>query len=287
MSLVNLKTILNDAHRHRYAVGAFNVVNNIISEAVAEAAVETRSPVIFNVAEVHLPYMNLEQFCPYLLNLARMLDVPVCLNFDHGLTIENIRRAIDVGFTSIMFDGSHYEFEENMKRTHQVVEMCHPHGISVEAELGAVGGDEGGRLLGAADPSKYTDLQQAKVFVKETGVDALAVAIGNSHGRYKGEPDLDFERLNALNLSLDVPLVLHGGSGLSASDFRTSIEHGIAKVNYFTGMSEAALKTSKAFFDQPLTHYNDYLELNTRVKNSVRADVKKQMELFGSTGKAL
>ena len=184
-----------------------------------------------------------------------------------------------------MFDGSHYDLEENIEKTKQVVEMCHPNNISVEAELGAVGGDEGGKLVGAADPSKYTDLNQAVEFVNATKVDALAVAIGNSHGKYKGEPDLDFDRLSELNKALGIPLVLHGGSGIRDDDFRRSIQLGISKINYFTGMSEAALRSVENFMKKDLENYNNFLLLMEQVKLSVKADVENQMRIFGSAYK--
>jgi fructose-bisphosphate aldolase class II len=185
-----------------------------------------------------------------------------------------------------MFDGSHLDFDENVKQTREVVKMCHAVNISVEGELGAVGGAEGGGLVGKADPSKYTDVVQAKEFARQTGVDALAVAIGNSHGKYKGEPDLDFQRLKAIRDAVAVPLVLHGGSGISAADFRNAISLGIAKINFFTGMSEAAIQTTTSYVQRIGTQYNDYPMMMKEVKESVAAVVAEQMEIFGSTGKA-
>lgn len=286
MALVTLKEILKDSKENKYAVGAFNVVDTVFLDSVLETAEEQNSPVILNVAEVHLPYINFKSLSAAILKAIDGLDIPVCLNLDHGLTTENIKKAIDYGFSSIMFDGSHYDFEENIAKTKEVVSLCKPHNISVEAELGAVGGAEGGELIGEANPAKYTDLEEAKVFVKETNIDALAVAIGNSHGKYKGIPKLDFDRLNDLNNAIDTPLVLHGGSGISDEDFRTAISMGIAKINFFTGMSQVALETSKAFFNNELLHYNDYLELNKSVKNEVKKVVKGQMDIFGSIKKA-
>lgn len=186
-----------------------------------------------------------------------------------------------------MFDGSHLEFEENIRQTREVVAMCRQKNISVEAELGAVGGAEGGGLVGTADPAKYTDINQAAIFVEQTGIDALAVAIGNSHGRYKGEPELDFERLWAIRDAVNIPLVLHGGSGISDADFRKAIALGIAKINFFTGMSEAALETTAEYIDASGTQYNDYLKMVNQVKESVATVVAEQMEIFGSKGKAL
>lgn len=286
MPLVNLKTILSGAYQNKYAVGSFNLVNDMFLEAILGAAEETNSPVILSIGEAHLPFLKMENICPLILKLAEKSNVPVCLNFDHGLTFENIRRAIDNGFTSIMYDGSKYELAENIDKTNQVVDLCRPLNISVEAELGAVGGDEGGKLFGAPDPNKYTDLEQAVHFMEATGVDALAIAIGNSHGKYKGEPNLDFDRLDKINKTLGIPLVLHGGSGISDVDFRKSIQLGIAKINYYTGMSEVALKTVKAFMKEQLERYNDFLLMLQEVTLNVKEDVKHQMDVFGSLNRS-
>ena len=213
MALVTLRTILDKAYKNGYAVGAFNVINLNFLEAIVDAAREKKSPVILNIAEVHFPFVTMENIVPVVKAMAARERFDIALNLDHGLTMPAIQRAIANDFTSVMFDGSHLDFEENIKQTRNVVALCHAKGISVEAELGAVGGAEGGGLVGEADPAKYTAVDQAKTFVEKTGVDALAVAIGNSHGRYKGKPDLDFDRLRALRDAAGIPLVLHGGSG--------------------------------------------------------------------------
>lgn len=155
--------------------------------------------------------------------------IPVVLNLDHGLHFESVVQALRLGFSSVMFDGSTLGYEENVRQTREVVKMCHAVGVSVEAELGAVGGDEGGALYGHADESLFTDPQLARDFVDRTGIDALAVAIGNAHGKYRGEPKLDFPRLDAIRQQAAIPLVLHGGSGISDADFRRAIELGIHK----------------------------------------------------------
>jgi fructose-bisphosphate aldolase class II len=156
----------------------------------------------------------------------------------------------------------------------------------VEAELGAIGGAEGGGLMGAADPAKYTDIEQARRFVQETGVDALAVAIGNSHGHYKGPPQLDFDRLQAIRDVTNIPLVLHGGSGISTADFQKAISLGIAKINFFTGMSDAAIRATKNYVGQIGTQYNDYPMMMNTVRDSVSEVVAEQMEIFGSIGQS-
>jgi len=286
MTLVTLKTALDKAYRNGYAVGAFNVINLEFLEAIVTAARRSASPVILNIAEVHLPFVTLENIVPAIKEIARRERFDIVLNLDHGLTIPTIERAISLGFTSVMFDGSHLDFNENIRQTREVVEMCRPWNISVEAELGAVGGAEGGELVGKADPAKYTDISQARQFVRETGIDALAVAIGNSHGKYKGEPDLDFERLKAIREVAGIPLVLHGGSGISANDFRKAISLGIAKINFFTGMTEAAMKATGGYMSTAGQRYNDYPLMMNTVKEAVAQVVIEQMEIFGSRGKA-
>jgi fructose-bisphosphate aldolase, class II len=286
MTLVTLKTALDKAYKNGYAVGAFNVINMEFLEAITNAARRSASPVILNIAEVHLPFVTLENIVPAIKEIARRERFDIVLNLDHGLTFKTIERAVSLGFTSVMFDGSHLDFAENIRQTREVVDLCRPWNISVEAELGAVGGAEGGELMGKADPAKYTDISQAKQFVHETGIDALAVAIGNSHGKYKGEPDLDFERLKAIRDVAGIPLVLHGGSGISAADFRKAISLGIAKINFFTGMAEAAMHATSDYLSTAGQRYNDYPIMMNQVREQVSRVVAEQMEIFGSRGKA-
>jgi fructose-bisphosphate aldolase class II len=286
MALVTLKTILGKAYKNGYAVGAFNVINLTFLEAIIAAAQRTASPVILNIAEVHFPFVTMENIVPVIKEIVKRESFDIALNLDHGLTINAIERALANNFTSIMFDGSHLEFEENIRQTREVVKMCHARNISVEAELGAVGGAEGGGLVGEADPAKYTDIEQARRFVKETGIDALAIAFGNSHGRYKGPPKLDFDRLSAIRNAADIPLVLHGGSGISAADFKKAIALGIAKINFYTGMSDVAIQASKKHLGDIGERYNDYPMMMNAVKESVTQVVAEQMEIFGSIGQA-
>lgn len=286
MALINLKQNIDKAVHNKYAVGSFNVINLNFLEAVMDAALENNSPVIISIAEVHLPFVNLEHICPSIHRMAEIYNIPVTLNFDHGLTLKPIKRAIDNGFTSIMFDGSHLELNQNIDQTGAIVQLCKPHGISVEAELGAVGGAEGGELFGDVNPAKYTDVNQAVEFVNATGIDALAVAIGNSHGKYKGNPQLDFNLLKEIHLKTDTPLVLHGGSGISDDDFKKAISLGIGKINFFTGMSQIALQTTSDFMQGEMERYNDYALLMEEVKKNVKNCVKEQMDVFGSSAQA-
>lgn len=285
MALVPLHGMLQDARRGGYAVGAFNVVNLEFLEAIIETAETKRSPVILSIAEAHFPYVNLDNVCPLIVDTARRSAAPVALHLDHGVSDGAFLQAVRHGFTSVMFDGSKLSFEDNVAKTRQVIEICRPLGISVEAELGAVGGDEGDALGGLADPSLFTDPPLAKTFVEQTGVDALAVAIGNVHGKYRGEPQLDFARLERINELCGVPLVLHGGSGISEADFRRAISLGIAKINFYTGMSQAALAAASAFLTDG--RRSDYPLLMQAMKRAVAETVAEQMRVFGSVGKAV
>lgn len=288
MPLINLEHILAPALRGNYAVGAFNVINTDLLGAVVGAAERMRSPVILNLAEVHLAYVDIEVITPAIIARAQKATVPIVLNLDHGLTFDTVVKAVRCGFTSIMFDGSHLAYEENIAQTREVARLCHAVDVSVEAELGAVGGSEGGDLMGTIDPAMYTDPAQAEDFVKRTGIDALAVAIGNAHGKYRGVPKLDFERLSAIREKAGIPLVLHGGSGISDDDFRHAIGLGIAKINFFTGMAQAAIDTLKHAVLQSDVElkYNAYPDIMQQIQESVGAVVAGQMTVFGSAGKA-
>ncbi len=282
MPLVNLKTVLAPAAANRYAVGAFNVINLGFLEAIVKAAQAKRSPVILNIAEAHFSYVTLEHICPAIKAIAEESNVPVVLNLDHGKSLAGIIRALRNGFTSIMFDGSNLSYEENVRQTADVAGFCHAVGVSAEAELGAVGGEEGGRQAGTANPDLYTSVEQTHDFVQRTGIDALAVAIGNVHGRYKGKPRLDFARLGHIRDAAGIPLVLHGGSGIPDDDFRRAIGLGIAKINFYTGLSLAALETTAQAVSNAGQGYNDYPDLIQQVTRKVQAVVEQQIDVFGS-----
>jgi fructose-bisphosphate aldolase class II len=288
MPLLTLRDILAPAVRNQYAVGAFNVIHTEFLEAVVSAAERMKSPVILNLAEVHLQYMDIEVMAPAIIKRSHKAGVPIVLNLDHGVTYETVVQAVTCGFTSVMFDGSHLPYEENIAQTREVVKLCHAVNVSVEAELGAVGGSEGGELMGTVDPGMYTDPAQAEDFIRRTKVDALAVAIGNAHGKYRGAPKLDFERLDAIRMKAGIPLVLHGGSGIPEEDFRKAIGLGIAKINFFTGMAQAAidtLKTAVMSKDVELK-YNAYPDIMLQLQHNVSSVVAEQMNIFGSSGMA-
>lgn len=285
MPLIPLAEGLAHAREHQYALGAFNVLDSHFLRALFAAAKQERSPFIINIAEVHFKYVSLDSLVEAVKFEAARHDIPVVLNLDHGLHFEAVVRALRLGFSSVMFDGSTLEYEENIRQTREVVKMCHAVGVSVEAELGAVGGDEGGALYGHADEAYFTDPAMARDFVDRTGIDALAVAIGNSHGKYKGEPRLDFARLDAIRQQTGLPLVLHGGSGISEADFKRAITLGIHKINFYTGMSQAALDAveSRMTTRQPI--YDEFAELLLGIEQAIADTVAEQMRIFGSQGK--
>lgn len=285
MALISLAQGLADARRHGYALGAFNVLDSHFLRALFSAAKQARSPFIINIAEVHFKYVSLESLVAAIKSEAAQHDIPVVLNLDHGVHFAAVVQALRLGFSSVMFDGSGLSYEENLRQTREVVRMCHAVGVSVEAELGAVGGDEGGALYGEADSNKFTDPLRAKEFVTQTGIDALAVAIGNAHGKYKGEPKLDFDRLAAIQQQTGIPLVLHGGSGISDADFKRAISLGIHKINFYTGMSQAALGAIERRMAQRHAIYDEFAEVLLAVEQSIDEVVHQQMHIFGSAGR--
>ncbi|AUV03041.1 ketose 1,6-bisphosphate aldolase [Phytobacter ursingii] len=284
MALISLAQGLAHAREHQYALGAFNVLDSHFLRALFAAAKQERSPFIINIAEVHFKYVSLESLVEAVKYEAAHHDIPVVLNLDHGLHFESVVRALRLGFTSVMFDGSTLEYEENIRQTREVVKMCHAVGVSVEAELGAVGGDEGGALYGHADEAWFTDPAKARDFVDRTGIDTLAVAIGNAHGKYRGEPKLDFARLEAIRQQTGLPLVLHGGSGISDADFRRAIGLGIHKINFYTGMSQAALDAIEARMANRQPVYDEFAQLLLSVEQAITDTVAGQMRIFGSAG---
>ena len=236
--LVSMNEILRSAKENGYGVGFFNAVNVEMARAVIETAEELRAPVIIGTAEVLLPAMELKRVADYLIPLAKEASVPVCVHYDHGLTFERCMEAIQLGFTSVMYDCSTLSYEENVEKVAEMVKICHAVGVTVEGELGHVGDNEGaGKLENPSD--YYTDPEVARDYVLRTGVDALAVAVGNAHGDYKFPPQLDFERIEKIAATTNLPLVLHGGSGLADSDFQTAVQKGICKVNIFTDIDKA------------------------------------------------
>lgn len=236
--LVNMKEMLDAAKEGKYGVGFFNAVNVEMARAVIETAEELRAPIIVGTAEILLPAMKLERVAEYLIPMAQKASVPVCVHYDHGLTFERCMQALRLGFTSIMYDCSTASYEKNTENVAEMVKICHAMGVTVEGELGHVGDNAGdGKLENPED--YFTDPDTAVDFVSRTGVDALAVAVGNAHGDYAFPPKLDFKRIETISEKTGLPLVLHGGSGLAEDDFRQAVRLGISKVNIFTDIDKA------------------------------------------------
>lgn len=277
--LVNLNEVLKKAQEEHYAVGLFNTTDTDMLEAAISAAEELNSPIIIGTAEVLLPHGELELIAPSLIAAAKRASVPVVVHFDHGLTFKRCMQALKLGFTSIMFDGSAGDCEQNIIDTAEIVKIAHSFGATVEGEIGHVG------LASSGDNNqtdKYTTAQEAADFINKTGVDALAVAIGTAHGVYKEKPCLDIERLKEIRATVDTPLVLHGGSGLSDNDFKNTVREGIAKVNIFTDLCTAGANAMQEGFKKGLS----YLDIRNQKVDYIKEIIKNKIRLFGSENKA-
>ena len=284
--LVNLNEVLRPAKKNQYAVGLFNAVNLELARGIIAAAESRRSPVIMGTAEVLLPYGPLEEVSYYLIPMAKKASVPVVVHFDHGLTYDMTVKALKLGFSSVMYDCSTDSYEENVRKVKEMADIAHSYGATIEGELGHVGDNEGSAEGSShlADPSEFfTDPALAKDFVDRTGVDALAVAVGNAHGAYKLPPKLDFERIRTIANTVDVPLVLHGGSGLTDNDFKQAIADGISKVNIFTDINVAAVE---AEFKKFSTMEKGIIDLIPAAVEAVKLATMNKLELFGSVNKA-
>ena len=277
--LVTLNEVLKDAQKKKYAVGLFNTTDSDMLQAVISAAEEAQSPVVIGTAEVLLPYGELSLIGPSIIDAAKKASVPVVVHYDHGLTFDRCIEALKLGFSSIMFDGSAGDPGQNIASTREIVRIAHSFGASVEGEIGHVGSaDTPADLL--AD--HYTTAEEAKAYVEATEVDALAVAIGTAHGEYKTKPQLNLERLAEIRRTIDTPLVLHGGSGLSDDDFRNTIREGIAKVNILTDLCLAGSRAIRDGMDKGL----DYLSIRNLKVEYIQQAVHNKLSLFGSAGKA-
>ena len=283
MALVTTKQLLLDAQKGGYAVGAFNVENMEMVQAVVAAAEELRSPVIMQTTPSTVKYANLNYFYENVKVAAQESSVPVVIHLDHGNSFELAMQAYRTGYTSIMIDGSHEGFEDNIALTSAVVKACHPGEVPIEAELGKVGGKEDDLDGGEGDP--YTNPQEAAEFVERTGIDSLAVAIGTAHGVYKGVPKLDFSRLSEIRKAVSIPLVLHGTSGVPDEDVAECIKRGICKVNYATDLRIAFTKgINQVLKENPDTI--DPKKYNAKGREEVRKYVMHKMKRCQSIAKA-
>ena len=284
MELTTTKQLLKDAQEGHYAVGAFNVENMEMVMAVIKAAEELNAPVIMQTTPSTVKYAGLDYFLANVKVAASKANVPVAMHLDHGSSYELASQAFRAGYTSIMIDGSHSDFESNIAVSKAVADMCKGSGIAVEAELGKVGGKEDD--LDGGEGNAYTDPQEAKEFVERTGVDSLAVAIGTAHGMYKGEPKLDLDRLTEIREIVEVPLVLHGGSGVPDWKVQEAIKRGICKVNYATEL-RIAFTTGVNKYLKENPNEIDPKKYNKAGMEEVTNFVKEKIKVCGCENKAL
>lgn len=261
--LITMKAILELAEAKNIAIGAFNITSLEGIQAVLQASEELNQPVILQFAPVHEAIIPMTVIGPIMLLLAERSSVPVAVHLDHGDDLSVLKKALDMGFTSVMYDGSALSFEENAVNTRIAVEMAGIYGASVEAEIGAMGRQEfssiGEGEEGEATEGCYTDPEQAERFVKTTGVDALACSFGTVHGLYLTEPKLDFDRISQIKSRIGLPIVMHGGSGVSDQDFRKCINNGVRKINYYTYLAKAGGMhvKEKAMESEGYVYYHD------------------------------
>jgi fructose-bisphosphate aldolase, class II len=292
MPLVTLNELMKDAEAKNYAVGAYNVNNLELIRGIIAAAEDSQSPVILSFAEVHIPLVPLEVIAPIMLEAARKAKVPVAVHLDHGQDHEILIRAMKLGFSSIMFDGAHLQLEENIRQTNEISKIAKALGVSVEAELGKIlrpegGGDE--EEEEEYDPDDiYTNPKEAKTFIENTNIDALAVAYGTAHGVYTKEPVLDFDRLQLIKDITGMPLVMHGGSGLDEAAYVKSIQCGIRKLNYYSNMAFEVANTiqSKLNANSDQNKKSYYHDLSKWAMEAIQEDIVRTMRIFGSAGKA-
>ena len=286
--LVTLKGLLDEAKTEKKAVGAFNGTTLEAIRGIIQAAEELNCPVILQHAQSHDDMIDLEEIGPVMLYYAKRAKVPVAVHLDHGSSFERCVQALRLGFTSVMYDASAKSFEENVEETAEIVKIAHAVGASVEAELGHIFTSKVVQGEGTSSDSTddyedlddiYTDPQVAKEFVERTGVDCLAVAFGTTHGVYLTEPKLDLPRVAKIRDAANVPLVMHGGSGVSDEDYKVAIENGICKVNYYTYMNTAGGKASKEYWqDEETPLFYDSMSL--AATKAIKEDVKKAIRVF-------
>lgn len=282
MPLVSARQMLSDAQAGHYAVGAFNFENMEMVKAILQAAQELESPVMLQTTPSTVKYGTTETLAAIVKAEAAKVTVPVALHLDHGDSYELVKSAIAAGYTSVMIDGSKLDFEENIKLTKQAADYAHKYDISIEAELGKVGGKEDDL---SADTDTNTDPKEAKTFAEATGIDSLAIAIGTAHGFYVGTPKLDKERLSEIRKVVDIPLVLHGASGLSDEEVRDCIARGICKVNFATELRVAYTDACKKLLAEKPETFDPKAFGKVGIP-AVKELVKKRIQVCGCDGKA-
>lgn len=276
-----MRELLKDAQDGDYAVGSFSVANMEMVLGVLKAAKELNAPVILQIAEVRLKQSPLEIIGPLMVAAAEAAETPVAVHFDHGKTEEKIQQALDLGFTSVMFDGSHLPLKENIEMTKKIIAMAQEYDAAVEAEIGCVGGSEDGSEDIAINCTKPED---AVLFERETGVDALAIAIGNAHGNYKSTPKLRFDILEQCEKNTKLPLVLHGGTGITPEDFVRCSHTGIKKINIATATFDNVEKTVKECYNE--NGIKGYYDLQAAEVQGAYENAKRHILIFGTDDKA-
>lgn len=284
MPLVDMQAMLQHAHRHRYAVGAFDLVSLDFLEAIVAGAEAQRAPVILSLAESHFEYYDFELAMAATVTAARRATVPVAIHLDHGAAFDSAVRAINLGCNGVMVDASKLPFEENVAATRAVTDMAHVCGVPVEGELGYVAGVEGEDAEKHPGEVVYTSVDKARAYVERTGVDFLAVSIGTVHGRMRGTAQLDIERLAAINATLGIPLVIHGGTGLTDDQYRALVANGAAKIDYYTALADAAAARMRDNAARDVRA--GYTGLVNGVRAAIQAEVERMIALFGCAGQA-
>ncbi|AHF08292.1 class II fructose-1,6-bisphosphate aldolase [Desulfitobacterium metallireducens] len=284
MSLVPMTELLKKAQQGHYAVGAFNCNNMEIVQAIVAAAEAEKSPVIIQASQGAIKYAGIEYISTLTQLAAEKASVPVALHLDHGTSFAQVVQCVRNGFSSVMIDGSKLPLEENIALTNKVIEVAHSIGVSVEAELGKIGGTEDDISVSERD-TLFTDPSDAERFVREAKVDALAIAIGTAHGQYKGVPKLDFERLKEIRKRVDTPIVLHGSSGVPEEAIREAISLGVCKVNIDTNIREAFVAAARQVMEQNPNEIDPRKMLGP-AREATIAIIRGKIQIFGSSGKA-
>lgn len=284
MPLVNMRDMLDHAYQNGYAVGGFDLVSLDFLEAIMAAGEAQRSPLILSLAESHFEYYDFELAMAAAEQAAKRSSIPVAIHLDHGASFESAVQAINLGCNGIMVDASHEAFAGNVAMTQKIVDMAHACGVPVEGELGYVAGVEGEDAEKHPGEVIYTSVEEAKAYVEQTRVDCLAVSIGTVHGRMKGEPVLDFDRLQQINEALKIPLVIHGGTGLSDDQYQRLITNGVAKINYYTALADAAGKKMRE--NVAADDGCGYTGIVNNIQDAIRAEVERCMVTWGSAGRA-
>lgn len=285
MALVSVNELLLKAEQGGYAVGAFNANNMEIIQAIVQAAEEEHAPVIMQASQGAINYAGLDFITGMVRMAAVKASVPVALHLDHGTDFDQVVKCIRSGFTSVMYDGSKLPLEENIAMTRKVLDMSRPIGVSVEAELGKIGGTEDNVHVSEKE-AMYTDPEEARYFVEQTGVESLAIAIGTAHGQYKGEPKLDLERLAKIKSLVDIPIVLHGSSGVPDETIRKAVKLGIRKVNIDTNIREAFVGEMRRIIAEKPNEI-DPRKILGPAREATVAIIREKIKVFGSSGKAL